>query len=140
MHDFTELPFGGDGEPPPLLQGFVRLAKLYGSETLPPSHFELQRERRLLLLTEEAIWHTEGIEEGETLGRIDLLKLKSCELTSADMDDDGVDKDEPVLVLASEGKCHIISADPEHAVSLAGWQAKVRDAIIVANRNYLQRE
>ena len=139
VHEFTELPLGGEGDSPPLLQGFVRLAKLYGSETLPPSHFELQRERRLLLLTEAAIWHTEDSEDGETLGRIDLLKLKSCELTSADLDD-GVPGGELVLVLASEGKCHILSADPEHAVSLADWQAKVRDAIIVANRNYLQRQ
>ena len=130
---------GGDGEPPPLLlQGVVRLAKLYGSETPPPSRFELQCERRLLLLTPTALWHAEDSVDGETLGRIELLKLKSCELTSADLDSE-VPGGELVLVLASEGKCHIVSADPEHAVSLADWQAKVRDAIIVANRNYLQR-
>ena len=81
-------------------------------------------ELRWLILTPDALWHTDeasgavDAEEGE-LGRIDLNQIKSCHLS----------KDEYELVVASEGKCHLLSSTSRSSVDLAQWHRAIQDQL-----------
>ena len=72
----------------------------------------------MLTLAADALWHVEeGAAAAEaTLGRVELLKLKACALSPAG--------DE--LVLAGEGRCHLLAPAPESGVSLLQWRDAVR--------------
>ena len=152
-HSARELPAE------PLLKSLMNMAKLYGYEDSLPSNFDLERalrcsalrpatshppalpctpaasaacelllhvagELRWLMLTPDALWHTDetsgavDAEEGE-LGRIDLNQIKSCHLS-----EDGQE-----LVVASEGKCHLLSCNSRSSVDLAQWHREIQEQL-----------
>ena len=81
-------------------------------------------ELRWLMLTPGALWHADeasgalDVEEGE-LGRIDLSQIKSCHLS-----EDGLE-----LVIAGEGKCHLLSSTSRSSVDLAQWHRAIQDEL-----------
>ena len=82
------------------------------------------------MLTPDALWHTDetsgavDAEEGE-LGRIDLNQIKSCHLS-----EDGQE-----LVVASEGKCHLLSSTSRSSVDLAQWHHAIQDQLSKSQLN-----
>ena len=81
-------------------------------------------ELRWLMLTPGALWHADeasgalDVEEGE-LRRIDLSQSKSCHLS-----EDGLE-----LVIAGEGKCHLLSSTSRSSVDLAQWHRAIQDEL-----------
>ena len=118
----SDYELGDSVEPsgaPPVLQGYLQLAKLYGHDGAlwaPPD--DIKWDRKLFTLhSDGTLWHTDE----EMLGKIDLAAVLAVGPTKGRTNE---------ICLSQSGKCHLLSADPsDSATPVESWLNAIQDSL-----------
>ena len=118
----SDFAVGPDERPaePAVLADFLCVAKLYGYETKPPEGFELEWDRRwVAVYADGTLWHADDYDTSTASvlgdrGRVELGLCRSSFVVGGD-----------TLVLAQEGKCHLLCLDATSRTTLKEWQGTI---------------
>ena len=92
---------------------------MYRYEKSPPDDFPLEWDTRWVELHADGLWHADGLDNENHLMVGDVGKLDLALVDAADLEES------KTLVLAQQGKCHLLRADEKSAVDLDAWHETI---------------